>query len=457
MLFERIESEGIAHYSYLIGEGTAAVVIDPRRDCNIYIERAAADGMRITTVLETHRNEDYVIGSVGLAVKTGARILHADAGHAYGYGEAAKDGDIVHAGKLTLRAIHTPGHTLGSMSWLLSDPDGKAWMLFCGDVLFAGDVGRVDLMGMDRARELSSLLFDSIFKTILPLGDHILLCPAHGSGSVCAADIAERTWTTVGIERLFNPKLKFTDRDAFITEVAKELERPPYFAMMERLNLEGAPAAFSPLVGAPLSPAEFEDRMEGAIILDTRMELSFCSGHIRGALSIWEAGLPSFGGWFLDYGKPILLVTEADDSTRAVEYLVRLGFDRVEGVLAGGMLSWHMAGKNSARIGTVTAEDLSCSLDEKTPAGKKPFILDVRSGKELETAGRISGAHHIHLTQIPGRFDEIPRDHPIFVFCGSGLRSTIVASLLAQRGYDDLTVVLGGLAGWRSASCPVIR
>ncbi len=457
MLFERIESEGIAHYSYLVGEGTQAAVIDPRRDCDIYIERAYCLGMRIGTILETHRNEDYVIGSVELARRTGARVLHADAALPYTYGQPVKDGEIIHVGKLTIRAANTPGHTLGHMSYLLSDPDGAPWVFFSGDTLFAGDVGRVDLAGMDRAGELAGLLHDSIVDKIFPLGDQIILCPAHGSGSVCAADIAERSMTTIGLERLHNPKVQFPDRASFIAANAVELERPPYFRMMERLNLEGPPILGTLPSPIPLAPDRFSEAMKDSLVLDTRMELSFASAHIPGALSIWEGGLPSFAGWFVDYDRPILLVTETPDTSRAVRYLVRLGYDRIEGTLAGGMLGWHMAGKNSARVHTVTAEDISCSLDTDAPGSMRPFIMDVRSEHELINAGRISGAHHIHITRLPERLDEVPKDRPVLIFCGSGLRSMIGASLLERHGYPEPTVVLGGLSGWKSASCPVVK
>jgi hydroxyacylglutathione hydrolase len=455
MLFERIESEGIAHYSYLVGEGNQAAVIDPRRDCGVYIARASAAGIRIGAILETHRNEDYIIGSVELARRTGAEILHADTALPYAYGRPATDGQLLHVGRLTIRAIHTPGHTPGHMSWLLSDPDGAPWVLFSGDTLFAGDVGRVDLLGMDRADELAGLLYDSITGKIFPLGDQVILCPAHGSGSVCAADIAERSITTIGIERLYNPKLRFKDRASFIAANAHELERPPYFRMMERLNVESPPILGALPAPAPLSPGDFESMIERSIVLDTRMDLGFASAHIPGSLSIWEAGLPSFAGWFLAYDRPILLVTETADTSRAVRYLVRLGFERIEGTLAGGMLAWHMAGRNSAGVATVTAEDISCALDDVAEGRPRPFILDVRGAGELASSGRISGAHHIHVTMLPGRLEEVPKDRQVIIFCGSGLRSMIAASLLQQRGYPAPTVVLGGLAGWKSASCPV--
>lgn len=450
MLFERIESKGLAHYSYLIGDGKQAVVIDPRRDCDVYVEQATQAGLHIAHVLETHRNEDYVVGSVELAARTGAQIWHADTQLDYRYGQPVEDGQTWNVGRLKLQAIHSPGHTPGHMSYLLHDPDRAPWIVFTGDALFAGDVGRVDLMGMDRAEEMAGLLYDTLFDRLLPLGDEVIVCPAHGAGSVCGSGIAERTWTTVGLERRLNPRLQFTDRDAFIAHVAVELERPPYFRRMEEWNLEGAPILGALPVPTPLSPGEFAQKAQDAVVLDTRMELGFGAAHVPDALSTWLGRLPSFAGWFLPYDQPLLLVNETDDPAQAVRYLIRLGYDDLAGYLSGGMLGWHTAGLESSAIGMVTVQELCRHLD----AHEDIWILDVRSDKEVNAA-RIADAQHIHVTQLPHHLDEVPRDRPITVFCGSGLRSMIAASLLQREGWTDLTVALGGLAGWSSTTCPL--
>jgi hydroxyacylglutathione hydrolase len=450
MLFERIESKGLAHYSYLIGDQSGAVVIDPRRDCDVYIEKASKEGFRINHVLETHRNEDYVIGSPELAARTDAEIWHADAQWDYQYGQQVQDGQTWRVGRLALRAIHSPGHTPGSMSYLLHDPNGVPWMVFTGDALFAGDVGRVDLLGADRLGEMAGLLYDTLFTKLLSLGDGVIVCPAHGSGSVCGRAIAERVWTTIGLERKHNPSLQYTDKPDFVKHVGRMLEYPPYFRRMEKLNLEGPPVLGSLPVPTPLSPKEFTARAKGAQVLDTRMELGFGSAHTPGALSIWEEGLSSFAGWFLSYDKPILLVTETNDVWQAMRSLIRLGFDRLDGFLAGGMLAWHKAGLASHRVETVTVQDLCQLLDRDEDV----WILDVRSDAEVAQS-EIPVAHHIHITQLPERLDEVPGDRPVYIFCGSGLRSMIGASLLRRAGWENLTVVLGGLAGWSSVSCPL--
>jgi hydroxyacylglutathione hydrolase len=451
MLFTRIASEGISHYSYLIGDGREAVVIDPRIDCDTYVERAHIEGYHVLHVLETHRQEDFVLGSVALATRTGAEIWHADSQWDYRYGSAVKDGQTWKIGRLKLEAIHSPGHTPGSMSYLLYDPDGYPWMVFTGDALFAGDVGRVDFMGMDRAPEMAGSLYDTIFTRLLPLGDGVLVCPAHGPGSVCASDIGERMWTTIGLERLSNKKLLAAGRDEFILLTAKKLEYPPYFRQMEKLNLEGV--SFCDTLAVPLSVHDFTSRARDAIILDTRSELAFGSAHVPNALSIWSAGLPGFAGWFLTYDKPTLLVNESNNPGQVMPYLHRLGFFNVSGFLSGGMLAWHMAGRESAAIKTATVQSL-CSLLDR---GDSLWILDVRSIDELEHGGRLTGAHHIHLTELMSRMNEVPRDRAVCIFCGSGLRSMVAASILKREGWQDLVVVLGGLAGWKSVSCPIRR
>ena len=451
MLFRRIESEGIAHYSYIIGDGREAVVIDPRLDCEIYVDDAHFEGYHIHHILETHRHEDFVIGSAALAAQTGAVVWHADSDLDYRYGNAVKDGQKWKIGRLKLEAIHSPGHTPGSMSYLLFDPDGFPWMVFTGDALFAGDVGRVDLSGMDRAPEMAGNLYDTLFNKLLQLSDGVIVCPAHGSGSVCAGDIGERMWTTIGLERRYNPKLQITDRSQFVSQIAQKLEFPPYFRQMEKLNIEGA--SFRMINPVPLSVREFTGGPQDAVVLDTRMEGAFGASHVPDSLSIWSDGIPSFAGWFLPYDHPILLVNESNNPAQAARRLLRLGYGNIAGFLSGGMLAWHMAGRESSSVKMMTVQSLCSFLDR----GEPKWILDVRSEAELENSGRLTGACHIHLTELMARMNEVPRDPTVFIFCGSGLRSMIAASLLKREGWQDLVVVLGGMSGWKSVSCPISK
>jgi hydroxyacylglutathione hydrolase len=451
MLFRRFVSEGLAHYSYLIGDRDRAVVIDPRRDCDVYIEAAVAEGLAITHILETHRNEDYVTGSVELASRTGARIFHSAHGDLpYAYGERIHDGDEIPVGRLVVVALHTPGHTPGHMSYVLHEAGGAPWIVFTGDTLFAGEVGRTDFLGEDNLAKMTGLLYDSLFKRILPLGDGVLVCPAHGAGSVCGSGIADRFWTTVGLERKLNPRLQFTDRESFIENTGRMLSRAPYFRTMERLNVEGAPLLGALPSPKPLSAVDFAELAKDAWVVDTRMPLSYTAAHVPGAVALWEKELPTYAGWFLDYDRPILLVGDTTDLSSIVRYLIRLGFDRMEGFLTDGMLAWHRSGLESQSVDTVTVQQLCHRLD----TDQDVWILDVRSAEEV-AVNEIPGAYHIHIKEFPGRMSEVPTDRPVYIFCGSGVRSTIVASLLRRAGWNNLVVVLGGLSGWNSMSCPL--
>jgi hydroxyacylglutathione hydrolase len=452
MIFRRIVSEGLSHYSYLIGDQNGAAVIDPRRDADVYVNLATAEGLRVTQILETHRNEDYVVGSFELARRTGATVLHsAYDGLPYEYGEPVHDGDVIRIGRLKILALHTPGHTPGHMSYLLHDVDGVPWIVFTGDTLFAGDVGRTDFLGKENLAKMTGLLYDSLFDKLLPLGDHVIVCPAHGAGSVCGSGIADRIWTTVGLERLHNPRLQHTDRDDFVQNVGQILPYPPYMETVERLNLEGAPLPDGNLpVPPPLSAEEFAARAPNAWVVDTRDLMGFSAAHVPGALALWENELSSYAGWFLTQDKPILLVCDTDRIEQVTRYLVRLGFDRIEGFLAGGMLAWHRAGLESHSITTVTVQDLCYRLD----MAETTQVLDVRTDREVE-ATSIPGAVHVPIKLIPARMEQVPADGELCIFCGSGVRSMIVASLLRRAGRDNAIVVLGGLAGWNSTSCPL--
>ena len=451
MLFEKVESEGLAHRSYIFGHNKEAFVVDPRRDIEIYIFLAARKGYKVKYILETHRNEDYVIGSKELSEKTGAEIFHADSELDYKYGYEVNDGQEWKIGSYKIKAILSPGHTRGSMSYLLFDDGGSPWILFTGDALFAGDVGRVDLLGEGEMQGMAEMLYDTIFHKFLPLGDEIIVCPAHGAGSVCGGEIADRPWTTIGLEKKVNPKLQFKEKEEFVKNISKKLERPPYFREMEKLNMEGLPVLGSLPVPVPLLPDDFSERKKNEFVLDSRMELGFASSHVPGSVSIWEGGIPAFAGWFLPYDKSILLVNKTDDPLSVVRLLIRVGYDNIAGYLSGGMLSWNTSGRASASIETIKVRDL-CGLLDK---GEEIAILDVRSKEEIKAKGEIPDALNIHVTQLYERMDEVSKEKPVCIFCGSGLRSMMAASILKKEGWENIKVALGGLAGWSSNTCPV--
>ncbi|MFZ2471840.1 MAG: rhodanese-like domain-containing protein [Methanothrix sp.] len=456
MLLERIVSAGLAHYSYLVGDKNQALVIDPKRDVDDYIEMATGAGMGIAYVLETHRNEDYFVGSMELAGRTNAEVWHADSQWDYQYGRPVAAGQKWRVGRLEVEALATPGHTPGSMSYLLRDPAGIPWMLFCGDALFAGEVGRIDLLGRDHVAENAGLLYESLFSRILPLGDEVILCPAHGSGSVCGELIAERLWTSIGIEKKHNARLQVKSKEQFVASILQsQPDRPPYFSRMEKANLEGRPVLGDLPSPQPLDAKSFFDLSlkQNAQILDTRQELAFGAAHVPGSQSIWLEGLASFAGWFLSYERPILLVGDGNLVENIAVILLRLGYDDITGFLAGGMLSWHMSGLESAAIRTQTVQELCRRLD----GGEPIWILDVRFESELLRDGKIDAAQHIPITAIAEMMDEVPKDREVCIFCGSGMRSMVVASFLKARGWKRLSVILGGMAGWKSIKCPLNR
>jgi len=453
VIFERVKSEGIAQNSYLIGSESEAAVIDPRRDCQVYLDLAQRRGLNIKHILETHRNEDYVVGSLELNSLTGAAIYHGP-GLDWGYGHTLRDGQEFRVGSLRLTAIHTPGHTRESMSYALADlSSGEATvMVFTGDALFVGDVGRTDFYGPEQTPALASSLYDSIFNRLLTLGDGVILCPAHGAGSVCGVNIAERDESTLGIERVQNPMLQKRKDDFVKYKVAERLEMAPYFRQMEKYNLEGPPLLKGLPVPSPLAPVEVRKEMEkGAVVIDTRGPAAFGGAHIKGSLSVWLEGLPVFAGWILDYDRPILLVLEEERSPeQAVRYLVRAGYDRIAGYAGGGVEAWYKAGYPVGRLQILAAHELKAKMDR----GEQLTVLDVRAGSEW-AEGHIKGATHIYVGQVPETLNQMPREEAVAVICRSGHRAGIAASVLLRGGWREVYNVLGGMEAWVAAGYPV--
>ena len=444
MIFERIKSEGLAHLSYFIGSEDEALVIDPRRDCQAYFDLARREAMKIKYIFETHRNEDYVIGSLELKNLTDAEIYHGR-GVDFKYGNYLDDGQEFNFGSMKLTALHTPGHTDESTSYTLVDLDTgqDPIMVFTGDTLFIGDVGRTDLYGPGEASRLASNLYDSIFHKILPLGDEVLLCPAHGEGSVCGGSIAKRELSTLGLERIQNPILQKIEKEEFVKyKVEEQLEFPPYFKRMEQYNLQGPPLLQRLPTPEFLSPEKFKEEVEkGAVVVDTRMPYSFGGVHIKDTYSIWLGGVPSFAGWVLPYGKPILLVLEEKEQLEtAVRYLIRLGYDNIAGILNGGIAAWYIKALPIDNFNLISVNDLKSKLDK----GEKIVILDVRDKRKWDK-GHINGAKHIYVGHLEEKLDEVPKDWPIIVYCGTARSASLAASILKNNGYGKVYDVRGGM------------
>jgi hydroxyacylglutathione hydrolase len=454
MIFHRVKSEGTAHNSYLVGSGNEAVVIDPRRDCRVYMDLAKQNGMKITMIFETHRNEDYVIGSVELQHLTGAEIFHGE-GLDWRYGTIVKDGTPFSFGDYWITAISTPGHTDESMSYVLLDSPttGAAMMVFTGDALFVNDTGRIDFYGPDEAQRLAGNLYDSIHKRILPLGDQVILCPGHGAGSVCGSNISDRDESTIGIEKIRNPWLQIQDRDEFTRlKVAEKPEYPPYFRIMEKYNLEGPPLLGDLPFPAPLSPEEFKEKMDaGAVVVDTGLPTVFGGAHVKGAYSVILESLSVYGGWVVPYDRPILLVPEkVDDVEEAVRYLVRSGYDRIEGYLHGGTEGWYNHGYPVEKLPLVSVHELKRKLD----SGEDIFVLDVRDENEWRS-GHIEGSENIYFGHLEAYLDAVPRNRPVALICSVGHRAGLAGSILLRAGFENATNVLGGYSAWVTAGFPI--
>jgi hydroxyacylglutathione hydrolase len=454
LIFERIKSAGIAHNSYIIGSGSDAAVIDPRRDCQVYVDFVQDKGLKIKYIFETHRNEDYVIGSIDLNNMTGAEIYHGP-GLDWKYGNTLRDGQQFHIGRLRLTAIHTPGHTDESMSYAVADlaTGGATVMVFTGDALFVSDVGRTDLYGPKEASRLASNLYDSIFNKLLPLGDGVILCPAHGGGSVCGLQIASRDESTIGIERIQNPVLQMKDKHEFVKyKLVEKPERPHYFRQMEIYNLEGPPLLWCLPLPAPLTPSEFRKAMDKeAVVVDTSEPAAFGGAHIKGAYSIWLEGLPVFAGWTLPYDKPILLVLEDQSHLeRAVRYLIRAGYDQIAGYLRDGTEGWYNSGLPTESLPLLSVHELKGMLDR----GEELLVLDTRGQDEWDS-GHIAGSLHVYVGYLEQRLGEVPNDKPIAVICNVGHRAGLGASILLRAGYPSVYNVLGSVKAWVAAGFPV--
>ncbi|MBU7033338.1 MAG: MBL fold metallo-hydrolase [Theionarchaea archaeon] len=448
MIFEKIVSEGLAHNSYMIGSAGEAAVIDPRRDCDIYENHAIQKDMTISHIFETHRNEDYVIGSLELAAHTGARIYHGSRME-FAYGNPVVHGDTFSVGNLELKVLETPGHTKESISIAVTDKEmgDNVYIVFTGDALFAGDVGRTDFFGKTETPRMAGMLYDSIFEHLIPLGNGVIVCPAHGAGSVCGARLTEHEFSTIGYERKVNPVLQ-KSRDEFIAhKVHETLYQPPYFKRMEEYNKEGAPPLDGLPYSPPLKPSEVETRItEHAQVLDVRNPASFSGGHIPGSYNVWKEGVPLFAGWILTYEDPIIIVDENTRAlTRILQFLVRIGYDGIGGHLAGGFASWYRSGRSFGTVSTWSVHDLREALDTDM------FLLDVRERHNWEQDGFITGAHPIYVGEVAHRLKDIPENKHVVIYCDSGFKTSVAASILKKNGYENVTTVLGGMAAWKKA------
>jgi hydroxyacylglutathione hydrolase len=453
MILEIIKSEGLAHKSYFIGSKGEAAVIDPRRDCDAYVDYSKKHQMKITHIFETHRNEDYIIGSRELSKRVGAGIYHGE-NPGFTYGNSVHEGDKFNIGSIELEILETPGHTNESISLVLKDKEvtKDPYMVFTGDVLFAGEVGRTDLYGDDNVRENAEKIYNSLFQKILPLGDHVLVFPAHGSGSVCGKDIRESEFTTIGYEKKTNYMLQKQEEEFIKAKLDEKMVNAPYFKKMEKYNNGEVPILCRLPYPKPLGLKEFKDNLDSYQIVDVRMAASYAGGHIPLTLNIWKQGLTYFAGWMLNYEDPIVIVNETNENLdQIIRFLIRLGFDNISGYLAIGFTSWSTSGEKIETVDTWSVHKL-----KEHQKDESIYILDVREIGEWEE-GYIEGSHHIYVGYLKNRLKEVPKDKYIVVYCDTGNRASIATSVLKMNGYKRVVNVLGSIKAWKRAEYPLVN
>jgi hydroxyacylglutathione hydrolase len=448
----------LAHASYLVGSEGEAAAVDPRRDVDEYLAEASAQGLRIRYVIETHLHADFVSGHRELAARAGAQIVFgARAGVTFPH-LAVRDGEELPLGRLVLRFLETPGHTPESLCVLVVDPDQPHGprLVLTGDTLFIGDVGRPDLAagsGGVSARDMAGQLYDSLHGKLLALPDEVEVYPAHGAGSLCGKNISRERMSTIGEQRRTNYALQPMPRERFVEMMTADLpEVPAYFSRDVALNREGAPAVDArPL--PPLTPAALRERVEkGALVLDVRDAAAFGAGHLPGSVHLGLAGqFASWAGALLPADRPVLVV--ADDPAGVQEAalrLARVGLERVEGHLEGGVAAWDAAGLPLGRMPQIAVDELRHRMTA-TPGLR---VLDVRRPGEY-AAGHVPAARNVPLDRLVEEVAGLDRRRPTAVICAGGYRSSAAVSLLARLGFSDLMNVVGGTSAWRTAGYPV--
>ncbi|HSR60482.1 MAG TPA: rhodanese-like domain-containing protein [Robiginitalea sp.] len=461
MKVEQIYTGCLAHAAYYIESKGEAAVFDPLREVQPYIDRAQIDNAEIKYVFETHFHADFVSGHLDLRKKTGAEIVFGPNAKPSYEALIAKDGQVFQVGDYRVKAIHTPGHTMESTTYLLIDDQGREHGIITGDTLFIGDVGRPDLaqhVVSDLTEEkLAGHLYDSLRNKIMPLADDLIVYPNHGAGSACGKMMSKETTDTLGHQKEVNYALRADmTKEEFIRELLTGLTAPPgYFPQNVLMNIKGYESLDEVMERGtqPLSAEAFEAAANesGALVLDTRDAEAFSRGFIPNSINIGLKG--SFAQWVgemvPDVKQPILLVTDPDKEEEAITRLSRVGYDNTLGYLKGGFAAWKKAGREVETLGRITVADLEKAVKE----GQAPLVIDVRKKSEFDSEHLID-AVNIPLNEINRHLAEIPRDKPFVLHCQGGYRSMIAASILKQRGWDHFTDLIGGFDELAKSSLP---
>ncbi|QCX37039.1 MBL fold metallo-hydrolase [Aureibaculum algae] len=448
MKIEQIYTGCLAQGAYYIESKGEVAIIDPLREVQPYIDKANKDGAKIKYIFETHFHADFVSGHVTLAEKTGATIVFGPTAKTNFKSHIAKDGEVFQLGDISITALHTPGHTMESTSYLLKDKNGKDHALFSGDTLFLGDVGRPDLAqkaGVLTEEDLAGYLYDSLRTKIMTLADDVIVYPAHGAGSACGKNLSKETVGTIGGQKKTNYALRENmTKEEFVKEVTDGLLPPPqYFPLNVKMNKEGYESIDDILSKGTtaLSPDDFEKVANDtdALILDVRHESEFIKGFIPRSIFIGLEGgfAPWVGALIKDVKQPILLVTPKGKEEETVTRLSRVGFDNTLGYLDGSFDAWKKSGKEIDTLTSISAEELEHKMNDKTA------VFDVRKPGEYASE-HIVDVPNTPLDFINDHISEFPKDKEFYVHCAGGYRSVIAASILKARGYHKVIDVAGG-------------
>lgn len=448
MKIEQIYTGCLAQGAYYIVSNGEAAIIDPLRETRPYIERLEKDNVVLKYIFETHFHADFVSGHLDLSRKTNAPIVYGPTAKPEFEAIIAEDNQIFQVGNITIKVLHTPGHTLESSSFLLIDENGKETALFSGDTLFLGDVGRPDLAQKAAnmtQEELAGLLYESLCSKILPLDDDITVYPAHGAGSACGKNMQKETVDSLGNQKKTNYALNQKDKESFIKAVTDGLLPPPaYFGMNVAMNKKGYDSFDEVLSKGlhALSPDEFEEMAEhsGALILDVRNNEDFARGFVPQSINIGLKGdfAPWVGALIVDVKQPILLITNESEEEETVTRLSRVGFDNVLGFLKGSFNAWKDSGKETDSVNRISAQQFEQEIKEK-----EAKIIDVRKESEYH-AEHVEEAYNKPLAYINEWISSIDPAEHFYLHCAGGYRSMMAASILQARGYRNFSEVKGG-------------
>ena len=447
MKIEQIYTGCLAQGAYYITSENEAAIIDPLREVKPYLERLEKDQVKLKYIFETHFHADFVSGHLDRSKKTDAPIVYGPTAKPEFEAIIAEDNQIFEIGKIKIKVLHTPGHTLESSTYLLIDENGKETAIFSGDTLFLGDVGRPDLAqkaGEITEKDLAGMLYESLHSKILPLDDSITVYPAHGAGSACGKNMQKETVDTLGNQKRTNYALNQPTKESFIAEVLDGLTAPPkYFGMNVALN-KGGYESFEKVLkkgNNPISVEDFETAVEetGALILDTRSAADFHKGFVPNSINIGIKGdfAPWVGAMIVDVQQPIILVSDLGSEEEVITRLSRVGFDNVVGFLEGGFESWKNSGKEIDEIKRISAEQFASEYSQNQK------VIDVRKESEYE-AEHIDEAYSKPLAYINDWVNSIDNSEHFHLHCAGGYRSMIAASILQSRGYRNFTEVEGG-------------